>query len=114
MAKLILELDNSILNELPLAGESVTISRDKSNTIPINHMAISRFHARFDPVGSDYTITDLQSTNGTFVNDEYVANCRLNHGDQISVGRHLLTYHDPENKDKQRFEDTEVFRKNTQ
>lgn len=114
MAKLIIELDNDVLNELPLGGESVTIGRDKENTIPINHMAISRFHARFDPVGSDYTITDLQSTNGTFVNDEFVANRRLNHGDRISIGHHFLTYIDPENEDKQRFEDTEIFRKNTQ
>ena len=114
MAKLILELDNSILNELPLAGESITIGRDKSNTIPINHMAISRFHARFDPAGSNYSITDLQSTNGTFVNDEHVSNRRLNHGDRISVGHHLLTYLDPENKDKHDFEGKEVFLNSTQ
>ncbi|MFC1838891.1 FHA domain-containing protein [Thermodesulfobacteriota bacterium] len=114
MAKLILELDETILNELPLAGESVTIGRDKNNTIPINHMAISRFHARFDPVGSDYSITDLQSTNGTFVNDEYTANRRLFHGDRILIGRHLLTFLDPENKDKKKFEDTREYLSDTQ
>ena len=114
MAKLILELDNDVLNELPLAGESVTIGRDKKNTIPINHMAISRFHARFDPVGSDYTITDLQSTNGTYVNDEYVANRRLNHGDRISIGHHFLTYLDPENKGEHSFEESGLNLNSTQ
>lgn len=114
MAKLILELDKNIINELPLAGESVTVGRDKSNTIPINHMAISRFHARFDQVGSDYAITDLQSTNGTFVNDEHVSNRMLNHGDRIGIGRHFLTFLEPENKDKKNHENSTLSLNSTQ
>lgn len=100
MAKLILELDSNIISEMPLMDESVTIGRHVSNTIPINHMAVSRFHARLDRAGSDYAVTDLHSTNGTFVNDENIVNRRLTHGDRILIGKHVITFLDPDNKDR--------------
>lgn len=102
MVKLILELDDNVVNELPLIEESITIGRHGSNTIPVNHLAVSRFHARFDRIGSEYAVTDLQSTNGTFVNDEHVVNRILSHGDRILVGKHVITFLDPENEDKRK------------
>jgi len=102
MAILILEFDDNVVNELPLMEESITIGRRGSNTIPINHLAVSRFHARFDRVGSEYVVTDLQSTNGIFVNEEHVVNRILSHGDRILVGNHEITFLDPENKDKRK------------
>lgn len=49
---------------------------------------ISRHHCRIEPLDEDWAVTDLQSTNGTFVNGQRVAKSRaLRHRDVISVGR---------------------------
>ena len=52
-------------------GEEVviTIGRDPSNNIVVDSPNVSRFHAQLERVGQRYRITDLRSSNGTFVND---------------------------------------------
>ena len=50
---------------------------------------VSQFHARIDYQGEDYYIEDLNSTNGTFVNEEvlsYKSRRRLQSGDRIRFG----------------------------
>jgi hypothetical protein len=49
---------------------------------------ISRHHCRIEPHGEDWTVVDLQSTNGTFVNGRRVTKARaLHHRDVIAIGR---------------------------
>ena len=43
------------------------------------------YYDRIDPAGDDYLLTDLQSTNGTFVNNEKVVSHKLSHGDKIVI-----------------------------
>jgi len=52
----------------PVSGESFTIGREPGNGIVINDAEVSRKHARMAQQGTTYTIEDLGSTNGTFVN----------------------------------------------
>ena len=67
MARLILMFNNQVVKEHPLKKESITIGRNDDNLITIDNLAVSGYHARIDSAGSDYILTDLQSTNGTFV-----------------------------------------------
>jgi len=58
--------------EMDLYGMgSVTIGRDKSNTICLSHVGVSRFHAQISADSGGYTIYDT-STNGTFVDGQPV------------------------------------------
>jgi hypothetical protein len=50
-----------------LLGETVTIGRDKENQIAIEDTEISRRHVEITWDGSNYYLTDLKSTNGTFL-----------------------------------------------
>jgi ABC-type multidrug transport system ATPase subunit len=50
----------------------IQIGRDTSNDVVLNSPAVSRYHAQIERVGQRHRLTDLRSTNGTFVNDERV------------------------------------------
>ncbi len=92
MARLILTFNKQVLKEYPVLKDSVTIGRNEDNTVVIDNLAVSGYHARIDRAGNDYILTDLQSTNGTFVNNEKVASHKLKHGDKIIIGKHLLLF----------------------
>lgn len=50
------------------SNQVVRIGRDPSNTIPLNSLQASRFHAELLSQNGQFAIRDLGSTNGTFVN----------------------------------------------
>ena len=75
----------------PIGRGTFQIGRASKNELPIDQESVSRHHARITLHARTYQIEDLQSTNGTFVNDERVALRRtLKDGDQIRVGRSIL------------------------
>lgn len=92
MAKLILTFNKQVIREYSFDKDGITIGRNDENTIVIDNLAVSGFHTRIDKAGSDYILTDLQSTNGTFVNDQRVSSHKLAHGDNIVVGKHILLF----------------------
>ncbi|MBN2418515.1 MAG: FHA domain-containing protein [Deltaproteobacteria bacterium] len=92
MARLILMFNNQVVKEYPLLKDSITIGRNEDNIITVDNLAVSGYHARIDAAGKDYILTDLQSTNGTFVNDKKVISHKLVHGDNVIVGKHLILF----------------------
>lgn len=92
MARLILMFNKQVVKEFPLDKEGVTIGRNEDNTIMVDNLAVSGYHARIDLAGKDHILTDLQSTNGTFVNDKKVISHKLSHGDNIIVGKHVMLF----------------------
>jgi len=52
--------------------EKLTFGRDATNDVQLNVPTVSRYHAQVERVGRRYRLTDLQSANGTFVNDEQI------------------------------------------
>lgn len=67
-------------------GDSTTIGRHPSNRIVIGLDSVSRFHARIDKRGSFYILQDLNSSNGTMVNGERIAQMTLHHNDEVTFG----------------------------
>ena len=53
----------------------------------LDDASVSGRHAQIEQVGEDYTITDLQSTNGTRVNGELITSVTLRVGDRIRFGK---------------------------
>lgn len=74
---------------IPLISQ-ISIGRDSSNDISINNQLCSRKHAVIQKIKNGFFISDLNSTNGTFINgnkikpDQWV---RLSRGDVITVGK---------------------------
>src|SRR6266540_3235713 len=71
---------------LALAGEPLTIGRDPENDLVLDDRRVSRRHAEIRLRLGRYTLYDLQSTNGTFVNGRRVAEVVLSDGDRIAIG----------------------------
>jgi serine/threonine protein kinase len=78
-----------------LGSSVVTIGRNASNTVVVNDPQASAFHAEIRPSGQGHRIIDLNSTNGTFVNEQRLApgsSRQLNWGDTLRVGETKLNY----------------------
>ncbi len=72
--------------EYPLEMGSTTIGRLDTNDICIPDGTVSRHHARVDMTEDGFTIVDLKSENGIFVNGERVKQRVLVEGDRIEIG----------------------------
>ena len=69
------------------ADAEVTVGRDEDNTIAIDLSTLSRHHARFFQRDGWYWVEDLESTNGTFVEEEEVTEAtQLRNGDIVRLG----------------------------
>jgi pSer/pThr/pTyr-binding forkhead associated (FHA) protein len=71
----------------------ITVGRLPENEIPIANISISRRHIRIekDP-NNQHVLTDLNSLNGTFVNNKKVTVAKLASGDKISVGNYSILF----------------------
>jgi ABC-type multidrug transport system ATPase subunit len=71
----------------------LNIGRDPTNDLVIDHPCASRFHAQIKLDQGRYTLYDLNSTNGTFVNGELVVGSRpFQVGDTIRIGSTQLAF----------------------
>jgi two-component system cell cycle response regulator len=77
-----------------LDKDSITIGRDRENDIVLNSDSISRRHCRIEHRGARVFAADLDSTNGTFINDEPepITDILLRRGDQIKIGDTIFKY----------------------
>jgi len=93
MSTLTLKLKDNLLGDYQLQdGLSLTIGRALKNDVVLQDPAVSGHHAKIDPVGDRFVLIDLQSKNGTFVNENLVISHWLKHGDVISIGNHQLVF----------------------
>ena len=81
------------LRDYPLEkGVSLTIGRLEDNDVVIRNMAVSGRHAKIDAIDDRFLLTDLESKNGTFVNDRPIRNHWLVQGDVIVIGKYALMF----------------------
>ncbi|MEG0772754.1 FHA domain-containing protein [Clostridium sp.] len=68
-------------------NEILTMGRNEDNMVVLEDRYVSSHHLKIYFRNTDYILEDLNSTNGTFVNDERVkSKITLNKGDKIKVG----------------------------
>jgi len=75
-----------------LNKEVYVIGRHEDCDIHIDNLGISRTHARLLKEGEGFCIEDMNSSNGTFLNGEKVQKQALRDGDQVVIGKYVLTY----------------------
>lgn len=73
-------------------GKSLTIGRRETNDVVVENLGVSGYHAKIDNIDDNFLLTDLQSRNGTFVNEELVTTRWLKHGDVVTIGKHTLVF----------------------
>ena len=89
--KLVLSFQGVRIREYALDRPLLSIGRNDENDIVIDHMGVSGKHARITLNDQTVLLTDLQSSNGTFVNGQRVERIELRPHDWISIGKHILT-----------------------
>ena len=70
----------------PILGDTVMVGRDRTCSIVLSHPAVSRRHARISLSGPTPLLEDLQSANGTYVNNARVDRVTLKPGDIVRFG----------------------------
>nr|WP_305908928.1 FHA domain-containing protein [Methylomarinum sp. Ch1-1]MDP4521794.1 FHA domain-containing protein [Methylomarinum sp. Ch1-1] len=68
------------------------IGRNKGNDVIIDNPGVSGNHAEIIKNGDKYTVYDLNSTNGVYVNGERIADKELRFGDEIGIFKHKLKF----------------------
>lgn len=80
-----------------ISTESLVLGRDVGDggrSLQVLDQGVSRKHAEIFRIGEMFFIRDLESRNGTFVNDEQVTEVVLRIGDQIRIGSTVLIFED--------------------
>jgi len=90
MPKLSLMFDNKIVKEVSVGSRPVTIGRSPDNDILVDNLAVSNYHAKVYYEAGRMVVEDLDSLNGTFVNDLRVERATLHDGDNIHIGKHKI------------------------
>ena len=75
-----------VVRLMPLAKSVFTIGRKAENDLQLLSDTISRQHAEILYENDSYYLVDVGSKRGTFVNDQRVERCELQHLDSIRVG----------------------------
>jgi adenylate cyclase len=81
-----------------LLGDVTTIGRQPSNTLQIVDRLVSKEHAIISrrPGSSTFQVTDLESRNGTYVNDRLVESAQvLTDGDLVRIGSTIWRFESP-------------------
>ncbi|MGB0680713.1 MAG: diguanylate cyclase [Polyangiales bacterium] len=82
----------NIGTRLPLGQGEMTIGRTSTCTLQIDQESVSRTHCKLYARDGRFYARDLNSTNGTYVNDELINEIDLRDGDQLKVGRTILKF----------------------
>jgi pSer/pThr/pTyr-binding forkhead associated (FHA) protein len=73
------------------SGAVKTIGRAPRADFVLDAALVSRLHCRLTASDDNLEVVDLESTNGTFVNDQRVEKAKLATGDRLRIGRVELT-----------------------
>ncbi|MDO5687748.1 FHA domain-containing protein [Pseudoscardovia radai] len=75
-----------------LDEDRVTVGRDASSDIMLDDGTVSRQHAVFVRKDGHYSIEDVGSLNGTYVNRRRVDSAQLKSGDELMIGKFRLVF----------------------
>ena len=90
MIKLVMKIGGKEVKTVASDKGELTIGRNPDNDILIDNLAVSDRHARIIRGADGYVLQDLDSTNGTFVNEKKINQVALQKNDTIDIGKHLI------------------------
>jgi len=94
MATLLLKFKNKILEEYPITKSPIMIGREHNNDIVIENLSVSRYHIKIHKDKDDYIVEDLESGNGSLLNEKKLTKNILRNKDEITVGKHTIVFLD--------------------
>ncbi len=94
LARLVWQTPDRKEHEYFFGQETITIGRSEGNDVVLNNSCVSRCHAKICWKDGNFFISDMESANGTFVNDQWIkGEYRLQDGDRINLWFLELYFH---------------------
>jgi len=90
MPKLLLKFNAAVIKEIPFDKPALSVGRKADNDVVIDNPAVSGRHCRLSWQGGTCFVEDLDSTNGTYVNEKRIKRSGLHHNDVVGVAKHSL------------------------
>jgi hypothetical protein len=75
-----------------LGPDRTTIGRHPDSDIFLDDVTVSRRHAEVHNEANTFTVTDVGSLNGTYLNRERIESARLRNGDELQIGKFRLVF----------------------
>lgn len=92
MARLYLKFEDRVIREVNLSVGVVTIGRQPDNLLQIDNPAVSGHHAKIYWEHDHYAIEDMESFNGTYINNRRITKEALDSGDVVLIGKHTIVF----------------------
>jgi pSer/pThr/pTyr-binding forkhead associated (FHA) protein len=113
MAMIVQTVEGVVTNKFDIALSTLKFGRAVNNQVQIDDLAVSNEHAQIICETSDqgkiaYFLEDLDSTNGSFVNETKIEKQLLHHNDSLRIGWNVFTFIDENEAD---FEKTSQIKK---
>jgi hypothetical protein len=87
-----IEHENAVVADFDLPLGKISLGRSPNNDVKIESRFVSRNHCQVITTAHYCVIEDLQSQNGLTVGSRRVSVHRLQHGDRVQMGEHILIY----------------------
>ena len=75
-----------------LDADVVNAGRHPDSEIFLDDVTVSRRHAEFHRAGDTFTVSDVGSLNGTYVNRDRIDRVQLTDGDEVQIGKYRLVF----------------------
>ena len=75
-----------------LDADVVKAGRHPDSEIFLDDVTVSRRHAEFHRSGETFTVSDVGSLNGTYVNRDRIDRVQLTDGDEVQIGKYRLVF----------------------
>jgi pSer/pThr/pTyr-binding forkhead associated (FHA) protein len=75
-----------------LDADVVSAGRHPDSEIFLDDVTVSRRHAEFNRTGDGFTVSDVGSLNGTYVNRDRIDRVLLTDGDEVQIGKYRLVF----------------------
>lgn len=109
MATIEIRLNGELIQELDLDKETMIIGRKDNNDIHLDNLSVSGHHAKIFTILNDSFIEDMDSTNGTYLNDTLIKKQGLSNNDIIKVGKYEIKFITDADSSYEDFEKTMII-----
>jgi pSer/pThr/pTyr-binding forkhead associated (FHA) protein len=90
MLTILMKFNDKLLKTVETDKDTITIGRNVTNDIQIENLSVSKQHAKISKIAGKFHVEDLNSTNGTYLNEKMISINELKHKDIITIGKHTL------------------------